>query len=133
MKMFESDIVKAVGGHCDDFEFEEIDTYHDLLKCVGFGLHEDMRPMPSPTMQLNDGYIKERRYVAHVFPNGDVLSRIDICRYNKDGELVDNTPYSAIYSETENGMVEILNHERERELGMVLHYLERCVYKGSKY
>jgi hypothetical protein len=125
----ETDITKSVGGHCDDFEFREIFDYHDLLKCVGLGLHDEMPPAVSPPIQMQDGeYIREEHYIAHTFPNGDILSRIEVycCDYNDNVKW--HTSHSAIYGFNERGEAyQKLSHTRERELGMVLYYMEDCI------
>jgi hypothetical protein len=135
MKEIESGIVKAVGGHCDDFEFEEIYNYHGLLKCIGLELHDDMPSIAIPACcNPVGGYIKEKHYVAHTFPNGDVLSRIEIYCYDENGNLEWHKPYSAIYCRDKNGeLTEMVNHERKRELGMVLYYMEHCIANKGKY
>ena len=134
MKTIETDIIKSLGGRYDVFDFKKIKKYHDLLKCVEFGLHDEMPVAVSPSRPLPDGgYIQEKHYVALMFPNGDMLDRIEVYEYNQEGEVVRHSSHSAIQSRTEDGKVyEKVNHTRERELGMVLYYMEDCISEQAK-
>jgi hypothetical protein len=128
IEAMESELQKTVGGPCRDFEPDDIYNYHDLLRYVGLGVHEGMQKTVTRKPLPNGGSVKEEHHVAHIFPNGDILSRVEIYHYDKDENLKWHKSWSDIYTRGENGkMYESANHEREREVGMVLYHMEECL------
>lgn len=96
-------------------------SYHDLLFLgVGYDIDDNMA-----VVDYFDNGFHETHYIAVVFPNGDELHRFE----NAGG-----VPYSAIYTHNKDGnLEEMISHERKKELGLVIHYLESCLANGGHY